>query len=211
MANVWSSGGTATDVIWRMEWIVTEDLRTLLKRCLGGEQNAFQELIEQYRHRVVTFCRRLMGQHQDAEDVAQETFLRVCRHLHCWDENREFEPWLLAIAGNRCRTALAARRRRPIPQPLPELPTDEHQRNLAHRQLAEEVHWVLARMRPEYRRAFLLFHERQLEYTEIAAELGCPIGTVKTWVHRARRELIAHLQQREVLVADEDSNDVPAI
>ena len=190
---------------------MSDDVRAILKRCLVGDESAFGELVGQYRHRVVQFCRRLLGQQEDAEDVAQETFLRVSRHLASYDEQREFEPWLLAIAGNRCRTALAARRRRPLPQPLPDLPSDEHRQALAHQQLSEEVMRALAELRPEYRRAFLLFHEKQLEYSEIARALDCPVGTAKTWVHRARRELISRLRQRDVLVAERTPHELPSV
>jgi RNA polymerase sigma-70 factor (ECF subfamily) len=62
--------------------------------------------------------------------------------------------------------------------------------------LAEEVKLALAELRAEYRQAFVLFHEQELAYSEIAAAMGVPLGTIKTWVHRARRELIDHLHQR---------------
>ena len=65
--------------------------------------------------------------------------------------------------------------------------------------LAEEVALGLERLRPEYRMAFVLFHENELSYEEIAAAVDRPLGTVKTWIHRARRELIQHLVDREVV------------
>jgi RNA polymerase sigma-70 factor (ECF subfamily) len=67
------------------------------------------------------------------------------------------------------------------------------------RNLAEEIELALARLRDEYRHAFVLFHEQQLSYAEIADSLGCPVGTVKTWVHRARRELADQLRRRGVV------------
>jgi RNA polymerase sigma-70 factor (ECF subfamily) len=70
---------------------------------------------------------------------------------------------------------------------------------LAANQLAEEVQLGLEQLRPEYREAFVLFHEHELSYAEIATSLECPLGTVKTWVHRARKELIRHLQRRAVI------------
>ena len=65
--------------------------------------------------------------------------------------------------------------------------------------LAEEVSLALEDIREEYRQAFLLFHEQELSYADIAETLDCPVGTVKTWVHRARRELIERLRRREVV------------
>ncbi len=65
--------------------------------------------------------------------------------------------------------------------------------------LAEEIELALTTLRAEYRQAFLLFHQHELSYAEISATLDCPLGTVKTWVHRARRELIARLAERGVV------------
>jgi len=193
------------------EFGATGDLKVLVARCLRGEQTALAELVGRYRQRVVGFCRSLLGQQHDAEDVAQETFLRVCRHLHHWDQQREFEPWLMAIAGNRCRTALAARRRRPVPQPLPDLPADGQQHERAADQLREEVRLAVATLRAEYREAFMLFHERQLSYQEIADRLDVPLGTVKTWVHRARRELLVNLRDRGIVSINEAGHAVRSV
>src|SRR3954468_10312404 len=88
------------------------DLPALVKRCLRGDQTAMLALVERFQGQVFGLCLRMLGQRQDAEDAAQETFVRVLRNLHRWDAERDFEPWLLAIAGNRCRTALSVRGRR---------------------------------------------------------------------------------------------------
>ena len=67
------------------------------------------------------------------------------------------------------------------------------------RHLGEEVRRALANIRIEYRQAFVLFHEHEMSYQDIAVAMNCPLGTVKTWVHRARREIIEQLRKREVL------------
>ncbi len=131
--------------------------------------------------------------------MAQETFVRVLRNLHRFDPQRGFEPWLLAIAANRCRTLLASRMRRPMSTPLVEQLGDATEDRQAAAGLAEEVSLALSQIRPDYRRAFLLFHEQEMSYAEISAALDCPLGTVKTWVHRARRDLIGQLRRRGVL------------
>lgn len=176
---------------------MSEELRSLVKRCLRGEESAFGDLVNRYRQRVMQFCNRLLGQREDAEDAAQETFFRLAKHLHQWDESRAFEPWLLAIAGNRCRTAMAARRRRAVAQPFVDQPTNDDARDQEFRQMVEELELAVARLRPNYRQAFVMFHQRHLEYQEIARRLGVPMGTVKTWVHRARREISDFLVQQE--------------
>ena len=142
----------------------------------------------------------MLGQRQDAEDAAQETFVRVLRSLPAWDRSREFEPWLLAIAGNRCRTMLAARKRIPTTGLVGEDQLiDRTTDGSSLRSLREEVQLALLRLRPEYREAFILFHENELSYDQIAEAIRRPLGTVKTWIHKARQQLMAQLRQREVV------------
>lgn len=176
-----------------------EEFRGLVRRSLGGEQAAMTELVGRIHGKVYGLCFRMLGQRQDAEDVVQETFIRVLRSLARWDPTREFEPWVLAIAGNRCRTALAARHRRPETRLIDEIAVDRAPPREDSDQLREEVDLALARLRPEYRHAFRLFHDEELAYDEIAERMQVPIGTVKTWVHRARKELMMSLQHREVI------------
>jgi RNA polymerase sigma-70 factor (ECF subfamily) len=173
-----------------------DDLRPLVARCASGDQAAMLALVERFQGLVYGLCYRMLGQRQDAEDAAQETFVRVLKNLHRWDTTREFQPWLLTIAGNRCRTALAARRRRPLADAAVELLADDAHDERPAGHLTEELRLALARLRPEYCQAFVLFHEQDLSYAEIAAAMAAPLGTIKTWVHRARRELIGHLRQR---------------
>lgn len=181
---------------WRVD-AAGLDLRLVVRKCLAGDQAAMMALVERFRGQVFGLCYRMLGQRQDAEDVAQETFVRVLKNLHRWDPARDFEPWLLAIAGNRCRTALSSRKRRPTGGDfvLDQVADDAPDQSAA-RHLAEEVHLALAGVRDEYRQAFVLFHEHELSYAEIAAAMSVPLGTVKTWVHRARRELIDELRRR---------------
>jgi RNA polymerase sigma-70 factor (ECF subfamily) len=177
-----------------------DDLRTILERCLAGDQVAMQALVQRYQSNVFGLCVRMLGRHHDAEDAAQEAFIRALRNLDKVDLARgDIEPWLLAIAGNCCRTRLAQRKRRGESLPLLHDVSDAAVEEEAGKNLAEEVRLGLADLREEHRQAFLLFHEQELSYGEIANVLDAPMGTVKTWVHRARRELIDRLQRRGVL------------
>ena len=185
------------------------DLKLLVGRCLAGDQRAMLALVERFRGQVFGLCYRMLSQRQDAEDAAQETFVRVLKNLHRWDPARDFEPWLFAIAGNRCRTALAARKRRPVAEPAVELVADDAPDGRRAQQLAEEVHLALRDLRDDYRQAFVLFHESELSYAEIAETMQVPLGTIKTWVHRARRELIDCLRQRGAI--PEERYAVPKI
>lgn len=165
------------------------------------------ELVAMYRDRVFRHCYRMLNHRQDAEDITQETFIRVFKALHQWDSNRAFEPWLITIASNRCRTAMSSRMRKPTPQTLVGPVVDEAPDHQAAQRLAEEVQLALQNLRDEYRQIFVLFHEQELSYGEIADMMNCPVGTIKTWLHRARKELIAFLQQRGVF--EETANALP--
>ena len=178
---------------------MAEELPILVDRCLAGHQPSFGELIQRFRGQVYGLCYRMLGQREDAEDATQETFVRVVNNLHRWDSTRAFEPWLLTIAGNRCRTRLAKRKRHPGVVTLDYPIEDESVAISRGELLAEEMQHVLGSIRKEYREAFLLFHNREMCYNEISDELSVPLGTVKTWVHRARRELITKLKKRGVL------------
>lgn len=184
---------------------MAEELSIIVGRCLDGHEPSFFDLIQRFRGRVYGLCYRMLGQREDAEDATQETFLRVARNLHRWDPTRAFEPWLFTIAGNRCRTRLAKRTRRPkeisLEQPVEDSSVQARRAQL----LAEELELALQGIRADYRSAFELFHKQQLEYQQIAEKLDVPLGTVKTWVHRARQEIVQKLATREVVATSEKS------
>lgn len=181
-----------------------DDVSDLVRRSLSGEQSAMTELVDRFRGQVFGLCYRMLGHRQDAEDVTQESFVRALRSLAQWDSRRDFRPWLLAIAANRCRSMLAARRK--VPKPSYEVESLPDERSLREeRHIGEEVALAIGRLREEYRQAFVLYHEQQMNYAEIAEVLDCPVGTVKTWVHRARRELADHLRRRGIVQESSDA------
>lgn len=175
------------------------ELQGLVERCQAGHSSAVREFIARYEGPVFGLCYRMLTHRQDAEDMAQETFVRAVRHLNQWDRRRDILPWLLAIAGNRCRSLLATRKRRPVSTELFEVAATDSQHDSAAELLREELQRALGRLRPEYARAFVLFHERELPYEAIGQLLEVPLGTIKTWIHRARKELVQMLRAREVL------------
>ena len=121
--------------------------------------------------------------------------MRAIRHLRRWDGRRPLRPWILAIAANRCRTHLAKQARRP--QPTEHVAEIADHREPEHdRDLAGELELALAALRPEYRAVVTMFHEHEMPYEEISEAIGRPIGTVKTWLHRARAELARWLARR---------------
>jgi RNA polymerase sigma factor (sigma-70 family) len=174
---------------------VGDDDVTLVRRCRRNDPAAVRALVERFQGAVFGLCVRLLGHRHDAEDVAQEVFLRVFRSLRSWDAARPLKPWVLSIAVNRCRTWLARRTRRPeladyLHDTAAAPPADDSG------ELAREIERALAGLRSEYRRVFVLFHQQGQPYEAIAAAVGRPVGTVKTWLHRARLELLDALRRR---------------
>lgn len=177
---------------------VAVDDRRLIDAVRNGHTDAPGRLIDRYQGSVLALCLRMLGHRQDAEDVVQETFLRAFRSLAGFDGNRPLRPWLLGIAANRCRTALAKRARHPglldasddQPDPRPGVADPDD--------LAGELDRALARLRPEYRAVVVLYHDQNLTYEDISAALDRPVGTIKTWLHRARAELAEDLARRGV-------------
>ena len=171
------------------------DDRKLVGRCLAGDGDALRTLVETYQGSVFGLCYRMVRHREDAEDITQEVMLRAVRHLRHWDGERPLRPWILTIAANRCRTHLAKQVRQPV--------TTDHLAQVADERppehdpdLAAELHLAIATLRPEYRMVVTLFHDQELPYDEISEIIGRPVGTVKTWLHRARAELARHLAQR---------------
>lgn len=178
------------------------EFRLLVRDCLAGHPIALRDLVQRFEHKVFGLCFRMLRHRQDAEDAMQETFVRVIKNLHRWDENREFEPWLLTIAGNRCRSRLAQRYAKSPTQTLDYPVADRSHLETDRKHLAEEIDLAIGELRDQHRDCFLMFHQLEMPYAEIALKMDVPLGTVKTWVHRARYEVIRRLRQRGV-IADE--------
>ena len=174
---------------------------SLVRRCLRGESDAIEALVGRFQAEVYGLCVRLLHHRHDAEDVTQEVFLRVFRSLRRWDPARPLRPWIMGIAVNRCRTWLTRRSRRPEP-------VDYLQDTVAgpapddSSELLGEVRRAVADLRVEYRTVFTLFHEQGQAYEEIAVILQRPVGTIKTWLHRARLEVLDQLRQRGMVPGD---------
>jgi RNA polymerase sigma-70 factor (ECF subfamily) len=164
-----------------------------LQTCAPG---AAAELVMRHQKALFGLAYRMLGNRQDAEDVVQESFVRAIRAIHRFDGSRSLRPWLLGIVANRCRTALERRRRRPQVTGVPDLVADHRSHATPDAaELAEALETGMTRLRPEYRLVFALFHEQGLAYEDIAREVCRPVGTVKTWIHRARIELASYLQR----------------
>lgn len=185
---------------------MTADDAALVRRCLKGQPDAMRDLIERFQAEVFGLCVRLLAHRQDAEDVTQETFLRVFRSLRRWDSSRPLRPWVLGIAVNRCRTWMGHRARRPeLADYLQETAGRDDADDSV--ELVAEIRRALAGMRPEYRSVFTLFHEQGRSYEEIARAHGRPVGTIKTWLHRTRLEILTHLRRRGMVPTEEPTEN----
>jgi RNA polymerase sigma-70 factor (ECF subfamily) len=181
-----------------MRWwtdVPTEE-QELVVRCRAGDESACREFVDRYQALVYGVCMRILGDRHEAEDVAQEVFLRALRNLDRWDPSRPLRPWLLTITTNRCRTHLGRRRRRAAEGTCLENVPDRRESEHDAAELRTAIYTALEQLRASYRQVFLLFHEQGLGYDEIACLLNRPVGTLKTWLHRARKELLAILRRR---------------
>lgn len=174
-----------------------QDDATLALRASEGDAAAFGEIVRRYQGQLVRLCRRYVGT-SDAEDVAQEAFVRAFLHVRDFDRERPLAPWLLTIARRLCLDRLRQRKVRPsapdgMAEELADPPTAE-QEAAAHQSL-RRLAAALAKLPEGQREAVVLFHVEELPYREIAEVLDVPLGTVMTWLHRGRaqlRELMGH-------------------
>jgi RNA polymerase sigma factor (sigma-70 family) len=184
----------------------------LVKRCLHGDPAASRELVERFQSDVLAVCRRLLSHLHDAEDVAQEVFIRVFRSLSRWDNSRPLRPWVLGIAVNRCRTWIGKRGKGPeLADYLHEAPDRRPADDST--ELVSEIRAAVDALRDEYREVFVLFHEQGLAYEQIAELVERPVGTVKTWLHRARLEVLDRLRSRGLVPTDkqEEQPKTPSV
>ncbi len=169
----------------------------LARRCLQGDVNALREFVELYRRPVYSLCLRMLQHHQDAEDTAQESLLRALRYLKSWDSTQPLTPWVMKIAANRCRTHLEKRRR--VISTTDGVAQQMAPPTTGSLGLGEELQLALEVLSEQQRRCFCLFYLEELSIAEIALQMEVPQGTVKTWLHRSRKQLAERLRERGVV------------
>lgn len=170
-----------------------DDDSTLVRRCLGGNRNAFEQLVQRYQKPVFNVAWRTLHDPQDAMDVAQTTFLKAFEHLSSYDENYRFYSWIYRIAVNESLNALGARR---SSAPINGLEPDEApgpDRQLEGEQTGRAIEEGLMRISPELRTVVILRHFMHLSYEDMADILALPAKTVKSRLYSARQLLREHL------------------
>ena len=163
---------------------------------LEGDQDAFAELLYSFQDAVYNLCYRMLGERTEAEDAAQEVFLRAYSNLYRYDQTRSFKTWILTIASNHCIDRLRKRRMafvsldEPIPATL-SLSSDEPEpeQALLKNARSEQVQALLNGLDEDYRAAVVLRYWYDYSYAEIARIMNTTESAIKSRLHRARRSL----------------------
>ncbi len=172
----------------------------LVARFLEGEGLAFPELVERYQTRLLNFIYRTIGDRDRAEDLVQETFIRVYRHLHRFDQTKKFSTWIYTIASNLAKNELRNRSRNPLVlfqtikknweadhRPLQwEDPAYRPDDLFRKRHLRDLVEKAVAELPEHHRAVFVLREMEGKTYEEISEITGVNLGTVKSRLNRAR-------------------------
>ena len=184
--------------------------QAVVELALKGRETAYRELLRRYERPVLSLIHRMVRDRELAEDLAQDTFVKVLNALDRYRPEFKFSSWIFKIAHN---TALDSLRKREVatlsldgaPDAVsaeaqeatrPMVASDEQSpADFAEgRELGVHIEAAIARLRPEYATAVTLYHMEGFAYEEIAETMELPLGTVKTFIHRARKELREHLE-----------------
>lgn len=190
------------------------DDRALAAEAAAGSQRAFRELLERYERPVFSIVYRMVRDRALAEDLAQEAFIRAFRAIGGYNPGYKFSSWIFKIAHNLTIDHLRKRRIDTISlegspdavteeeqartRPVLESPGERPDAHVENLELGGAIEAAIGRLRPHYRTVTLLRHVEGYSYNEIAEILDLPLGTVKTYIHRARLELkeaLAHLRE----------------
>jgi len=183
------------------EQLRTLDDSALVTAFLGGDERGFSELVERYQTRLLNFIYRTIGDREKAEDLVQEVFIRVYRHLHRFDRSKKFSTWAYTIASNLAKNELRNRSRNPLVlfQTLGKNTREDEDRPLEFedsstrpddlyrkRHLRSLVDQTVALLPEHHRQVFVLRELEGKSYEEIAEITDCNLGTVKSRLNRAR-------------------------
>lgn len=165
-----------------------------LEKVRSGDLEAFNNLVEAYQAPVYNLCFRMLGDHYEAEDAAQETFMRAYKSIKRYDMNRPFSTWLLSIAAHYCIDQVRKRRMTKIslddlpyqqisdPAPGPEIALSQTEKQ-------NQVKELLDSLSAEDRAAIVMRYWYEFSYEEISESLNLTVSAVKSRLHRARRSL----------------------
>ena len=179
------------------DYIVADD-RQLARLVLGGDTAAFEYLFDRYRDAIHRLFLQRTGNAEDADDLLQETFIKVYINLHRYSTDYTFGQWVYTIARNtfidfvrRRQAALSIDER--FSSPPSTAPTPEE--SVISLQQRTQIEHYLERLTPRYRTLIVMRFFDEYSYEEIAAKLTLPLGTVKTQIHRAREQMCKLIAQ----------------
>jgi RNA polymerase sigma-70 factor, ECF subfamily len=173
----------------------------LVERVQRGDRIAFDLLVRKYQHKVVKLVGRFVSNTADAEDIAQEAFIKAYRALPAFRGDSAFYTWLYRIAINTAKNAVVSNRRRPLELDVDTQDAEQFERHAQLREgdtpeglaLTEEIRMsvesAIADLPEDLRRAIVLRELDGLSYEEIAAAMDCPVGTVRSRIFRAREAI----------------------
>jgi RNA polymerase sigma-70 factor, ECF subfamily len=179
-------------------------LPELIGRCLRDEAGAFRQLVEEHQRYVFSLAFRVLRDDEDAQDVVQETFIRVWKNLHAYDMQAKFTTWLYTITVNLAYDLLKSKnrkRRRFLPPESAESQNSagatEEEMNFVNRDLAAKITELAGSLPPKQHLVFVLRDLQDLTLDEVAQVLSMSTNTVKTNLCYARRFIRAHMQRLE--------------
>lgn len=185
--------------------------RKLVRALRRRDEDAFADMVDKYQHRVFNVIYRIVGDRQEAEDVAQEVFIAVFKHIDGFRGDSKFSTWLFRIASNRAknRVKYLARRNKQQHQDLEDTPesniddnpvggghADRPDREAMGRELEGIIQEGLEELNEKHRTVIVLYDIENLSYEEISDALDLPEGTVKSRLYRARSQLKAFVDER---------------
>lgn len=182
-----------------------EEDKELIARAKEGDEVAYRVLLRKYERAVFGICLRMVRNRQEAEDLAQEAFMKVFAMLDRYNPSFAFSNWLLKITSNLCIDSIRRRRIDTLPMDEPvrsdrgdyerqyESPADDPEEVLMKGEKMKRLAEAVEDLPPHYRIMILLRHQENLSYEEIAQTLDIPLGTVKARIHRARGMLKTRL------------------
>ncbi|RIK34670.1 MAG: RNA polymerase subunit sigma-24 [Chloroflexi bacterium] len=181
-----------------------EQEETWVREARSGDKQAFSNLVEAYQRPVYNLTYRMLGNAQEAEDAAQETFLRAYSRLDQYDGGYKFSTWILSIANHHCIDRLRKRRGtqvsiddNPVLQNLEEespLPEEA----VLDKEQAVELQTLLDQLEPEYRTPLILRYWEEYSYDQIAEVMGLTVAAVKSRLFRARKQVADLYRNRPV-------------
>ncbi len=180
---------------------VEESDLTLVERVQRGERAAFDLLVLRYQHKVLKLIMRYVHDNAEAEDIAQEAFVKAYRALHSFRGDSAFYTWLYRIAINTAKNALVANKRRPMEYDLDLQDPEQYDLNarlsesetpealLLTDEIRETVNRAIENLPDDLRTAIVLRELEGLSYEDIAQSMDCPVGTVRSRIFRAREAI----------------------